>query len=323
MTVRDERDLLRSNLLYHHFIGVDRCYIYDDGSVDGTRESVQDLPFVEIRPSTDGWQAPVPSHFGDVLEESRGQFAYRQLLNVMDATARAAADGVSWLLAIDADELVAIELKGVSPQILATRLDRLGPQVEGVVFATLEVLQRRLRYDDVLTQETLFKRIQTDATRETYDPFAKVTRRVRVVYGHRAGKMAIRVAPDVVPHSAHRFTRRDGTALRTVGLGHLLHYYSHDWAAFVRKFRLMKDHLDHHVHGDRVVMQKRLWRDVVNRAGLDDEQLRDYYARWVMFDEASVASLSRRPRLPWRGAAVVEVTTVRDTLLQLDRGRPP
>ncbi len=46
ITVKNERALLRDNLLYHHFVGVDHFYVYSDGGTDGTIESVCDLPYV-------------------------------------------------------------------------------------------------------------------------------------------------------------------------------------------------------------------------------------------------------------------------------------
>lgn len=317
MTVRDEREMLRSNLRYHHFAGVTRCYVYDDGSADGTPETVADLPYVELHPSIDGMTAPVPSHLRDVDEASRQAFPYRQLLNVMDATARASAAGAAWLVAIDADELVAVELARAVPDGLRDLLGSQERRVEAVIFPTLEVVQRRARYADVMAEETLFKRPDIDIMRETYDPFEKRVRTVRAVYGHKQGKTAVRVSTDVVPINNHRFSTLGGSPLRAVEAGHLLHYYSHDWVAFVRKFRLMKDHPDHHVRGDRVVLQKRLWRDVVNRSGLDDNGLREYYERWVMFSDADVRRMSGRGWRPWRTPAFIEVTSARDTLRQI------
>jgi len=47
------------------------------------------------------------------------------------------------------------------------------------------------------------------------------------------------------------------------------------------------------VYGNPVVFQKRLWRDVVNRLGWTDEELRDYFARWLMFSDVSFSCNKR------------------------------
>jgi len=48
-TVKNEQALLRRNLLYHHYLGVDEGYVYADDPADGTIQTVADLPFVRPR----------------------------------------------------------------------------------------------------------------------------------------------------------------------------------------------------------------------------------------------------------------------------------
>ncbi len=315
MTVRNERDLLRHNVTYHHFIGVDRCYVYDDGSTDDTVATVSDLPFVVVRHSSDAANVPIPPTMTEVSDDFKRQAPWRQLLNLSQVVAEARATGVDWVVALDADELVAVDLTRPTPGGLKALLMAQPKSVEGVVFRPLEAMQRRVAYEDVMAQETLFKRTDTKHMRQTFDPFNRTTHEVRSVYGHRSGKMAIRPALQPAPITNHRFMKPDGERLKSRELGHLLHYYSHDFDAFVRKFRLIKDYPDQHIHGQKVVLQKRLWRDVVNRAGMDETQLRDYYERWVMFSDEDIAAMQRRSRLPWKNDEhVVEVTTVRETL---------
>src|SRR4029079_10470401 len=148
-------------------------------------------------------------------------------------------------------------------------------------------------YADVYSEETLFKRGNVTSRRKTYDPFQKKTEEVEIVYGHSVGKSAVRLGAGAIPATVHRFTRADGQALTSTEAGHLLHYYCHSFEAFVSKFHLMKDHPDRHVRGDKVVLQKRLWRDVLNLSCFDDAAWRDYYQRWVMFGPDDVARLSQ------------------------------
>jgi len=324
MTVRDERDMLRSNLLYHHYTGVDVCYIYDDGSTDGTMESIADLPFVVARTSADSRDTAVPQSLAGVSPEMHDHFAYRQLMNVVHASESARQAGAEWLVGVDADELVVADLTSSAEGALLRLLRSQPKSIDGVIFRPLEVLQRRLHYSNVMVEETLFKRWDSGSTRKTFDPFQNVSHEVPIIYGHRVGKMAIRTDRSLTPKDNHRFITPNGEKPSTVEQGSLLHFYSHDVGAFVRKFRVMKDHPDRHVQGNPVVVQKRLWRDVVNRSGFSDAELEDYYSRSVMFSAAEVDKLSHRGRMPWSGPpAVVEVTVVRDALAALADWRAP
>lgn len=320
MTVRDERAMLRTNLLYHRFIGVDVVLLYDDGSTDGTADSIADLGFVEVRPTVGRDELGDRPELGRFLETFDTHFVARQSLNTAHAIDVARSTGIEWLVAIDADELVAVDLETAEPNSLRAFLGGQTASTEAVVIPPLEIVQRRVEYDDVIREETLFKRVDTGAERTTYDPFEKRTRKIPVVYGHSAGKSAVRLGADVVPRTSHRFVHGDGTSLNSVEGGYLLHYYSHSFDAFVHKFRLIRDHPDRHVQGDDVVYQKRLWRDVVNRSGLDDGQLLDYYQRWIMFGDAEIEELVRpRGVNPLRRRpTLVEVTSVQSALRSID-----
>jgi hypothetical protein len=159
---------------------------------------------------------------------------------------------------------------------------------------------------------------------ETFDPFTQRTHSVRGMYGHTAGKSAIRLSADLRPETVHRFRRSDGSRPTSTDVGWLLHYFCYSFEAFVRKFHFYRDHPDRHLHGHEVQLHKRLWRDVVNRSGMSEEELRDYYQRWVTFDDDEIARLRRRrwlgivPRPP----ALVEVTSARRTFAEL-RAHPP
>jgi hypothetical protein len=319
MTVRDEEELVRANLLYHRYLGVELAFVYDDGSTDGTVQSIADLPFVRLQPTVSPSDVARDDDAGLSAEALQRHVTARQNLNAIHAMGRARTAGAEWLLSIDADELACLDLARSEPDQLARALAGVPPTTEAVVLRPLEIVQRRLTYDDVLTDETLFKRSDVRLERETYDPFAGRRRTVPAVYGHSAGKSAVRLSVEARPSTVHRFVRRDGSRLKTDDLGYLLHYYCHSFDAFLRKFRAFRDHPDQHLRGQEVPLQKRLWRDVVNRAGLDQDELRDYYRRWVMFDPDEIARLRNRRAfgvLPL-SSALVEVTAVRSALAQI------
>jgi hypothetical protein len=316
MTVRDEQELVRANLLYHRYLGVELAFVYDDGSTDRTVESIADLPFVRVQPTVSPSDVAEDEHAGLTAEALQRHVTARQNLNAIHAMELARAADAQWLLSIDADELACLDLSRSEPDQLARALAGVPPTTEAVVLRPLEIVQRRLSYDDVLADETLFKRSDVKLERSTYDPFEKRLRVVPGVYGHFAGKSAVRLGAAARPSTVHRFVRPDGKRLRTADLGYLLHYYCHSFEAFVRKFRAFRDHPDRHLRGQEVPLQKRLWRDVVNRAGLDEDELRDYYARWVMFGEQDIARLMHRRALGLLPLppALVEVTAVRRAL---------
>ena len=108
-TVLDELAFLRRNLLYHRFLGVDRFYIYDDGSNDDTMRSVADLPYVEIRPSVSVSEVEINPYLARAAESYSTHFVARQMLNMAHAMSLAKRAGASWMIGFDADELVVID----------------------------------------------------------------------------------------------------------------------------------------------------------------------------------------------------------------------
>ncbi len=303
MTVRDEREFLRKNLLYHHFLGVTQFYIYDDGSQDGTLETVADLPYVTARPTVALSEVSVGPDLDMAVRKYATDHVARQMLNSAHAMDLAREAGASWLLGFDADELICIDRQKALPGALATFLNAQPASVDVVTFRPLEAVQRKAHYDDVMTEETLFKIASAGAMHETYDPFTKRVHQIDAVYGHKAGKQAVRTTIESIPYSVHRFRAPGGRKLRDIEKGDLLHYYAPDFESFVRKFHVMKDHPDTHVDGRTVVIQKRLWRDVVNKSGMSEDELRDYYQRWVMFNEDQQGKLQGGRSLFWQAKA--------------------
>jgi hypothetical protein len=315
MTVRDERDLLRKNLMYHRFLGVDTFYIYDDGSQDGTLETIADLPYVIARPSVAVSEVNLGADLESAGRQHDDHFVARQMLNSAHAMELARTAGCSWLIAFDADELMCVDRSKAEPGALRPFLAAQPDTIDVVTFLPLEALQRRTRYDDVMVEETLFKVGSAGSTRETYDPFEKRVHRIDAVYGHKAGKQAVRTTIPSIPYSVHRFRAPGGKKLRNVDQGDVLHYYAPDFDSFVHKFRTMHHHPDRHVDGRTVVIQKRLWRDVVNKSGMSDEELLDYYERWVMFNDEQVKQLRERRRSFFGSKpALVEVTSASEVL---------
>ena len=106
MTVKNENELLRNNILYHNFIGVSSFYIFNDNPDHKLEEVFKDLDYVKIFPvvaKKDFENIPECRLFINKYYE---HLAARQSLNVMKALELAYNDGSSWLISIDADELI-------------------------------------------------------------------------------------------------------------------------------------------------------------------------------------------------------------------------
>jgi hypothetical protein len=160
MTVRNEHDLLRNNILFHRFIGIDRFYIYLDAPSDTSAETISDLDYVVINHSRlPAWLTP--EEIPDARRLS-GRFlthhTARQLINCHDAIRRAREDGLAWLISIDPDELILLDDQSVRRRSLADYLSQLSRSVETVTFPTNEVLSTSITYQNVFEEEVLFKR---------------------------------------------------------------------------------------------------------------------------------------------------------------------
>ncbi len=302
ITFKNERELLRANVLYHRRFGVDQFYLYSDGGTDGTAETVGDLPFVHVASSLRSSEAP---HLRKVAEAAERHHTARQILNTFDAQNRAKADQVDWLIALDADELVCPSLQEHCPGQLRGFFEKVPEPVETVRFPCLEVVQRRFRYPDAFS-ETLFKTPEAPIERELFDPFEGATWTHRGFYGHQSGKSAVRVNTAAAPISVHAFAKPCGVPLQTETRGWLLHYNLFSFENFLTKFRNMKDRPDRHLLSGRPISRhRRVWRDMVNNPRFSEQALAEYYRRWILFSASGVAQL--REELVLRPGAAHQV----------------
>ena len=322
MTVRNEPQLLRPNLLYHRRAGIERCYLYDDGCSDGSVDRVRDLDVVRVTRSVGAAQIARRPEAERFLAATRTLPA-RQCLNVLDAIDRARADGFAWLLHVDADELVCLDAGASRAGELREFLDAAPAATSQVTFAPYEVCRRRLAYGDVLREEVLFTAAVGTSRRLGWDPRARRPFVVRMPLGHRLGKSAVRLDAGLVPRNPHRFVTRDGRVPPTERRPYLLHYYAFDAASFVTKFRNFVDlSMEREVHGRPFPRWKRVWRDLVNDPSVSEDELHRYFGRWLLQGERALARGRRGRRLfgfTLREPSVVEIRAARAAFADLAR----
>jgi len=306
LTVKMEHALLRRNVLYHHYLGVDEFYVYADDPADDTVDTVADLPFVHCRPTVPAEQYRGHPAFARYVEQY-GQIASRQVLNTFDAMIAARRAGADWLVHLDTDELLCLDTEAARPGHLRERLAEFPPDVEAAVFEPLEIAQTEQAYENVFAEATLFKRPIREIKRRVPDPASGRMVSIPSYYGHVAGKSGVRLTADARPLGPHRFGRMsDETRLPAATAGSVLHYYAYSFEDFHKKFENMKAEPDVFPRGAEAPVQKRLWRGAVNDPRLSREALEDYYRRWVLL---SADDLRR-----WRR---------RGTFFGLVRARPP
>ncbi|MCP5114962.1 MAG: glycosyltransferase family 92 protein, partial [bacterium] len=236
-------------------------FVYFDGTTDGTRETVSDLPFVECAGSVNPERFPPVSHLRTAVKEAGRHHTARQVLNTCDALRRSRAAGLEWLIALDADELICPSTESVYPGQLRHLFGEIPQPVETVRFPCLEVVQRQFDGREVFGQ-TMFKTPGARIQRTLFDPFRNSTWVHQGFYGHESGKSAVRLSSAATPASVHRFTAIDGAPLVEFRLGWILHYnlYSHE--NFINKFRNLKDRPDWHLRSGRPISRhRRVWRD--------------------------------------------------------------
>ena len=74
-TVKNERDLLRLNLQYHHFLGVEQFYVFTDKPTDDTVETISELSYVWVGESVLDGRYDHEQH--DHQHNRAGQDSYR------------------------------------------------------------------------------------------------------------------------------------------------------------------------------------------------------------------------------------------------------
>jgi len=316
ITVKNERTLLRQNLEYHHKLGIDHAYVFLDDTEDNTVETIEDLPYVDIFHSVNPLLYKDCKDLSEFTKNYAEHHTARQMLNMYHAKQLACKSSYDWIIAIDADELICIDLQKTYPGQLHNFFKVIPDGVNHIRFSTLEVLQHRMTYKNVFLEETLFKAPDVKLNHRVFDPIHKKFLNIKGYYGQTKGKSAVRPSIPSKPKSTHKFVNLDGTALETIWHGFLLHYYAYDFNDFVKKFRNFKHRPNYYIIGSKVEDVKLLWRDLVNDPNMLKGELKEYYKRWVLFSHREVDILKRN-RVLWvfpKSPGVIRVNSIKNLI---------
>lgn len=135
-------------------------------------------------------------------------------------------------------------------------------------------------------------------------------------YGQTMGKSAIRTGIPAKPKTVHKFTDLDGSPLKSMGRGYLLHYYAYDFEDFIKKYRNFEHRPNTYLSGSSIETIKQMWRDLVNNPDMSLDTLQDYYTRWILFSHHEIAQLSRDRILGLipKDPAIIQVNAVKGFL---------
>jgi hypothetical protein len=328
ITQLNEHELLRANILYHKYLGVEEFIIFSDGPDDRTLATIMDIPGVTTLPCvTPGdLRFKLQSHplMTTIIEQHASHICARQMINVMFALEWARDRDCDWLLSMDADEFICPNLTHAKAGSLLELFANQPPEVEIMLFRPFEILPAGKLSQSIFLRDLIFlneflpegngfryvRRIQ----RNFPDPI-RGTRHAYLGYlGHNQARSAIRTNLDVLPNSVHYFTHLSGAKLVRREMGWSLHFYCHSFADFIKKFRNFKSMPDRFVTGAPYpwVMQG-LLREMVNSGKFSLDYLNDYYEKYLVPTEENIAAWIKE--IP---ESVITVSAVRQVFEKLN-----
>lgn len=144
---KNEADLLPDGIAFHRRTGAAKTFLFWDGTTDDGPDRVAGMPDIEARPSLSYAKAieSLSDAGGGWIVAAEGlaesSFDIRKRINFTHAAERAKADGIEWLLCIDADELAIPGPRDpLEPGCLNAMLRRVPYDIDQVLMPNLEAV---------------------------------------------------------------------------------------------------------------------------------------------------------------------------------------
>jgi hypothetical protein len=322
ITVKNEERLLKQNLLYHFGIGISHAFIYFDGTTDGGPKSIEDMGNVLIQSSVTPDLYRHLTFLDKFTSNARKHHTARQCLNTYDAMLKSKAEGIDWLISIDADELF---YTGNDKHISDFFSDLSDYDV--IMLRPLEVVNRKLNYENVMKEEVLFKTQKNFSSKvdqiyfNVENPYSKSKITSSFWLGHTMGKCALNVQKDLIPHNVHRFKLKNSKTVNKVNRGFILHYHMYDFNDFIKKFKNFKNRPSSFLSGNDIGTLKSLWIKLVNDSQFTPEDLKEYYIDNILFTDVKISKLKKTRLfniLSRKEKATVEITLPSEILSKLE-----
>ncbi|MAX70393.1 MAG: hypothetical protein CMC76_04720 [Flavobacteriaceae bacterium] len=282
MTVKNEARLLKQNVCYHLGIGATKVFVYFDNTTDNGPQVIKGIKGVEISNSVEAETYSHISALEKFWSNAEQHHTARQCLNTFDALQKCKKEHIDWLISIDADELFITSKDGrVSIEDFFSVAETQNATI--VNLKPLEVVSRKIAYNNVMQEETLFKTQKNFASRldqiynKLYDPYKKEHKKISYWLGHTMGKSAIKVNSTVIPYNVHRYISYNDEELKAITSGNVLHYHVYDYEDFKKKYKNFENHPDHFLSGNKIEDLKSLLITLVNDKNNSDAFLKNYF----------------------------------------------
>jgi len=292
--IRNEARFLAANLLYHRAMGVEQAYVYLDRCSDESEEIAASFPWVKTT---------------RVAPEDGARFDYVpdfQAACMDRALAAARAEGIQWLLTLDADEFAVADNRPTRHSTKQTAAGRgdlrrmlalVHPRTEQVRLASRELVPVDLDPSEPIWKQQHFL-LDPDYCRDMLDPVDGVVKQLKGFSGHAYGKSIVRTSAAVQAFNPHEWTRYQGvhypdtpgrSQLRTEFRGNHLHFVVVDWAQWLDKNRKFNHEPSKWRMGGEVPFPKQCWKEAAPQ--FTDQQAREYFRDWVATSESKLQTL--------------------------------
>jgi len=292
ITQLNEHELLRANILYHKYLGVEEFIIFPDNPDDGTSASIIDIPGVTLLPCFSPSELPkelrLHSGMKIIIEQHQHHICARQMVNAMLALEIARASGCDWLLSMDADEFICTNLIEGKAGELQELFEQQPDEIETLLFRPLEILPMDCQTKSIFQENHIFlnefihegesfrsvRRIRRDFP----DPIRGGVHSYFGYLGHNQARSAVRTSLAVLPNSVHYFKALSGEKLVSREIGWSLHLFCYSFNDFIKKFSNFRTEPDRYIVGGLVPWyMKRLFCEMVNGGAFTLSNLNDYY----------------------------------------------
>jgi hypothetical protein len=307
-TLKNEEELIAYNMLYHRYIGVTDFFVFLDNSTDNTKNILSSMPDTRVFENL-SYDELLPYSLGkpeldhDLIKEKfSAHNGVRQILHANMALDICRKEGIDFLIHIDPDELICLNLDVVKKGSLKNYLENLPDSAGAVIFENIESVPVEIApafpFGDILFKNTLsgdesFNHLPKTAVP---DPYTGEMVQTGWFWGHTSGKLAVRVTPEsYFSHFVHSF-HSNGKIIKEK---YLLHYNILNFRHFLVKYKNFKDFPQFTSFGHKVRPLRTLFVRLANDPQKTGEELIEYYKNHIMYNNLDIQIIKKELTAPF------------------------